>query len=37
VYLYPIRPATAIIIIILLAVIAIAGLVQLWLIFSPPA
>jgi hypothetical protein len=28
------RPATAIIIVILLAVIAVAGLIQLWLIFS---
>jgi hypothetical protein len=31
-----VRPATAIIIVILLAVIAVAGLIQLWLIFSQP-
>jgi hypothetical protein len=31
-----VRPATAIVILILLVIIAIAGIIQLWLIFSPP-
>ena len=31
-----VRPATAIVILILLGIIAIAGLIQLWLIYSPP-
>jgi hypothetical protein len=31
-----VRPATAIVILILLAIIAIAGIIQLWLIFSAP-
>jgi hypothetical protein len=31
------RPATAIVILILLAIIAIAGVIQLWLIYSPPS
>lgn len=31
-----VRPATAIIILILLAIIAVAGIIQLWVIFSPP-
>jgi hypothetical protein len=31
-----VRPATAIVVLILLAAIAITGVVQLWLIFSPP-
>ena len=34
-YLCPMRPATAIILIVLLAVIAIAGFIQLWLILQP--
>ena len=29
------RPATAIVLLILLAIIAIAGIIQLWLIYSP--
>jgi hypothetical protein len=32
-----VRPATAIVIVVLLAIIAVAGLIQLWLIFSPPS
>jgi hypothetical protein len=32
-----VRPATAIVLLILLALIVIAGAVQLWLIFSPPS
>jgi hypothetical protein len=31
-----VRPATAIVVMILLAVIAVAGIIQLWLIFFPP-
>lgn len=31
-----VRPATAIVILILLAIIAIAGIIQLWLIYSAP-
>jgi hypothetical protein len=31
-----VRPATAIVLLILLAVITVAGIVQLWLIFFPP-
>ncbi len=30
------RPATAIVLLVLLALIVIAGVVQLWLIFFPP-
>ena len=30
-----VRPATAIVILILLGIIAIAGIIQLWLIYSP--
>jgi hypothetical protein len=30
-----VRPGTAIVILVLLAIIAIAGIVQLWIIFSP--
>jgi hypothetical protein len=30
-----VRPGTAIVILLLLAIIAIAGIVQLWIIFSP--
>jgi hypothetical protein len=32
-----VRPATAIVILILLAIIAVAGIIQLWLIYSPPS
>jgi hypothetical protein len=32
-----VRPATAIVIFVLLAIIAIAGVIQLWLIYSPPS
>ncbi len=32
----PVRPATAVVILVLLAAIAVAGLVQLWVLFSPP-
>jgi hypothetical protein len=31
------RPATAIVLLILLAVIAVAGIIQLWVIFFPPS
>lgn len=31
-----VRPATAIIILILLMIIAVAGVIQLWVLFSPP-
>jgi hypothetical protein len=31
-----VRPATAIAIAVLLAIIAVAGVIQLWLIFSQP-
>ena len=31
------RPATAIVIIVLLILIAVAGIIQLWQILSPPA
>lgn len=31
-----VRPATAIVILVLLAIIAVAGVIQLWLIYSPP-
>ena len=31
-----VRPATAVVILILLGIIAIAGIIQLWLIYSPP-
>jgi hypothetical protein len=30
-----VRPATAIVLLILLAIIAVAGIVQLWIIYSP--
>jgi hypothetical protein len=32
-----VRPATAIVILILLAIIAVAGVIQLWVLFSPPS
>ena len=32
-----VRPATAIAVIVLLLIIAIAGIIQLWLIYSPPS
>jgi hypothetical protein len=32
-----VRPATAIAILILLLIIAVAGVIQLWMIFSPPS
>lgn len=31
-----VRPATAIILLILLVLIAVTGLIQLWVLFSPP-